>query len=348
MKKITKSSILDLTDGGILYYYKVFPELKNAELKNGRYRNIRNHLRGEKKASLSCYNREGNWRLYDHADPDFSGDVFTIYSKVTGVENFKDILKGIYKEMTGKEPSDVESEGDSVKMEKATLPEGVEYEIEVKDFDKLSDKEQEFMLMHGITQGIMEKYNAMFLSSYTFIANSGQGYKIFSSKEDIIIGYKFADSIKVYKPFAKEYKFMWLGEKPRDYVFGLPLVKAIYNQLKGESGIINNEKIQIVLGAGEKDTMVLNGLDLPAVCLNSETSIYFPEMLYLYLLDICDLTKSDIEVVIVFDNDKTGTKQANLIKEKQGKYDYDIRIVELPEKLKDAGGKDVSDWIHLV
>ncbi|MGV6832656.1 MAG: DUF3987 domain-containing protein [bacterium] len=347
MKNLNKSSILELTDGGILFYYKKFPELKNTKLNNGRYRNIRNHLRGERKPSLSCYERDGKWLLFDHADPDFSGDVFSIYSKINGVENFKEILRGIYKEMTGEEPSDDESEGDSIKMEQATLPEGVEYEVEVKDFESIDDVEKEFVSAHGITKSIMEKYNASFLASYTFNASNGKCYKIYPPNNSFILGFKSANAVKVYKPYDKDFKCVWLGEKPQDYVFGWSILKAMHDQLKYDEDYVQEGKVQIVLGAGEKDTMVMNGLGFPSVCLNSETLIYFPEIMFLLLGDLAEMTDWHVEIVIVFDNDETGIKQANLIKERHGGYDYGVRIVELPEKLKEAGGKDVSDWITL-
>ncbi len=104
----------------------------------------------------------------------------------------------------------------------------------------------------------------------------------------------------------------------------------------------NNE---IYLCAGEKDALVLKSLELTAICLNSETTTYFPESMSIHMMDIAD--RCDLELVIVYDDDKTGRKQAKAIKEKHDeKYNYSIRIHEWPKELKESGGKDVTDWIE--
>ncbi|MEO2063263.1 MAG: hypothetical protein ABGW97_09795 [Christiangramia sp.] len=77
--ELTKESLIEITEGGWLFFVKLFPELRTKRRSDRSCDNIINHFRGERKASLSCYKKGEKWMLYDHGDPDFSGDMFTIY-----------------------------------------------------------------------------------------------------------------------------------------------------------------------------------------------------------------------------------------------------------------------------
>ena len=76
---LTRESLIEATEGGWLFFTKLFPELINARRNDRHCENVKNHFRGERKASLSCFKKGEMWRLYDHGDPDFSGDMFSIY-----------------------------------------------------------------------------------------------------------------------------------------------------------------------------------------------------------------------------------------------------------------------------
>ena len=351
--RLTKAIILDITIGGLLYFYILFPQLRDAKIDDRRHKNVRNHLRGERKPSLSCYKKGDRWYLHDHADPDFSGDVFTIFAIVNKIRNiannFKQILQGIYTAVTGEEAPKVETDRKSfVKMEESELPEGVKFLIEEVSFDDLGEDQINFLNQHGISAEFMKALGSVFLRSYTFEASSGKVYKIYKPDGEVIIGHKFKDSVKIYKPYDPEYKCMWLGEKPDGYYYGNQYLEELYNKSnpKNLESRVLNDKAQIVLCAGEKDTLIVNSLGFYGFCLNSETTTYFPEDLLIKILDINDFVK-DFELVIVYDDDATGIKQAKRIAEKHSKYEYNIRVVEFPSKLKENGGKDVADWITL-
>ncbi len=348
IKKLTKSALLEITLNGWLYFVTLFPELLTAKRNERSCRNIINHFRGERNPSLSCYFKGDRWYLHDHADPDFSGDMFSIYQELNKVTDFKISMKGIYEETFDEEAPQIASESSSkVKMEKSELPEGVDYEVEEIDFENLEDEEKTFLESHNLSIEDFKVMNTVFLTSYTMRAQSGEIWKFYKQEDEVFIGHKFRESVKLYKPYAEEYKFLWLGEKPKDYVYGLPKLKELYDRLDPKRNNTTNKKIQVVLCAGEKDTLVANSLGFTAVCLNSETSTYFPENLSILLLDINDFCNKNLELIILYDNDETGKKQAVRIAEKQSKYYDNIRVVELPQVLAEKGGKDVSDWITL-
>lgn len=346
LNKLTKSALLELTMGGWLYFISLFTELKHAKINDHRCKNIINHIRGEKNASLSCFYKNDRWMLYDHADPDFKGDVFDIYGLINGITEFPKILEGLYREITGEEPPNSYREGVS-NMEEIKLPEDVEFEIERMDFNNLDKAEKEFLKKFQINEESMKEYNSHFLSAYSFTASNGKQYRITKKPKEVIIAHIFGDSVKIYKPYANEFKYQWLGKKPKDYVYGIENLKVLFKDYKYNRESVANQKFQLILSAGEKDTLVLRSLGLNAVCLNSETSSYFPESLYIYLLDFNDLLHEDFELLVVYDLDDAGKKYAERIKEKQAKYDYKLRVVELPEILAEKGGKDIADWISL-
>ncbi|WP_339695872.1 DUF3987 domain-containing protein [uncultured Marixanthomonas sp.] len=347
--KLSRSAILELTEGGWIYFISLFPELPNAKINDNRCKNIINHLRGEQNASLSCYHKDDRWILHDHGDPDWSGDVFTIYGLINNVTEFPKIIEGIYREITGEEPPALDTRSTS-NIEEVKLPEGVDFEIEPIDFKSLEKAENDFLEKFHIKIEAMKEYNSKFLSSYSFRAKSGKQYRIKKKVGEVLIAYEYAESVKIYKPFDKEYKFTWLGDKPKDYVFGLSMLNNLndeHKKYKNEKYPDENKKLSLLLCAGEKDTLVARSMGLNSICLNSESTSFFPEVLYIQLLDLNDFLADKFQLLVLYDIDKAGVKFANRIESKQGKYDYNLKVIELPEKLAEKEGKDLADWVSL-
>jgi Protein of unknown function (DUF3987) len=346
LKKLSKAALIELTLGGWLYFVILFPELLKAKISDNRCRNIINTIRGESNASLSCYCKNGIWYLYDHADPDFSGDMFSIYSKFNDGKNFTDSMKGIYEEVTGEEAPDFKRTKNS-RIEESTLAETSAYEIEKISFDQLGKKEIDFIDRFGITIDVMKKQQTAFLSSYTFESQAGKVYKISAGENDVIIGHVFNFGVKIYEPYNKDFKHRWIGIKPFGYYYGEDRIYHLVQDLENLGEEAKNKKTQIVIGAGEKDTLVLNSLGFLSLCLNSETTRYIPDLLIKKLDYVKEITGIGPEIIIIYDLDKTGIKQSEILKKNFEKKHFLTRIVTLPKKLSEKGGKDVADWISL-
>lgn len=344
---INKEKLLQITEGGLLYFQKLFPELKNMTAQRNRFKNIKNHYRDESKASVSIYCRDGIWYMNDFGDPDYCGDMFSIFPVIHNIKNkrgeFFNNMCGIYKEVTGEEPPLRQKKAS--KLEEVTLPEGIEFEYKEISFNQLQKEEKEFLEKYGIKPEVMEHNQSLFLESYTFEASTGKTYKYKKQDGGLIIGHKVDNSIKIYKPYEKEYKFQWLGEKPEGYVYGLKDLIQTFKDFKYNGP--ENASCKFICCAGEKDALTLQSLGLKAFCLNSETSTYFPTSLRDIIYDMHQLLRSNFELVILLDKDETGKKCANKILEKQENFDHNTRIVELPDSLVEKGGKDVSDFISL-
>ena len=91
--------------------------------------------------------------------------------------------------------------------------------------------------------------------------------------EQIAIAYEEINHVKLYHPGSKEFKFQYRGSKPHDYVFGQ--TRIIRNMRKTGSWKRDN----LIIAAGEKDTMTLAALGYDAICLNSETATSIPPQL---------------------------------------------------------------------
>ncbi|KQC30221.1 DUF3987 domain-containing protein [Flagellimonas eckloniae] len=344
---ISKTDLMSVTENGWLYFSKLFPELEKPANKGQNCKNIINRFRDEENPSLRIYCKNGVWKAIDFADPDYNGDMFKFYAAVEGLNevkgNFIQIMNGIYKEVTGKEPPLLK--GTAPKFETAELPEGVDYLIEDIPFESLGKDEKNFLAKYHIDPEVMKSNSSYFIQSQTFRRDNGEALRLNKKPKEVMIAHKVAESAKIYQPYKKEFKFTWRGGMPKEYVYGIHLLKKSFKDI--QDGEHKNQPLSLVCCAGEKDALVLQSMGYKAFCLSSETNTYFPETLLCYILDFHDALNDKFELVILYDKDETGKKCAEKIVEYQSKHEYNIRIVELPDTLVQKGGKDVSDFISL-
>ncbi|MEO2063262.1 MAG: DUF3987 domain-containing protein [Christiangramia sp.] len=251
---------------------------------------------------------------------------------------FKEQVEGVFQFTFNKQ---LKYYSDNSKIKKAILPDGENFHIETYELDNLPIAHVKFLNEHGILHKILEANNVVVLKNYTFRANSGKTLKIDCGGE-IVFGFQMEDGVKVYKPNAEDYKVIHIGEKAKDYFFGKKQLLTKVVETKERDLPM---RVQLFICAGEKDTMVLQSLGLTAVCLSSETSTYIPELVYLAMQDLDEYSQGNLEIIVVYDNDKTGITQGNKIVEKQRQYGHTIRRFEWTEEMFRDGGKDVSDCV---
>lgn len=343
-QKLNKSAILELTDGGWKYFVKVFPKLKEARISDKKCRNIINHIRRENNASLYCYysDKYERWILKDYGDPKFGGDIFSVYSKQEGTKNFRETLIGLYELMTGETPP-----MSNPLFEESELHETHTCDFETKTIEELSDCEQGFLDKYNLKYELMQEFQAHFLKSYTFRSKNGKVYKKTGGKGELIIGYARPFSMKIYEPENIKYKFRWIGVRHAIMFFGGHVIGETYQRLEKLGEKAKEVRPQLVICAGEKDTMVARSIGLNSFCLNSETTTYIDSSLIERLKRINGLCNGKLDLVILYDLDETGKECSHLLAKKFVEYGINARYVELPEKLQQHRGKDVADWIAL-
>ncbi len=187
--------------------------------------------------------------------------------------------------------------------------------------ERFTTSEAAYWKQYGISGETIKRFNVKSVISY-IIEKGDQEYTITATDDDPIFAYVInEDCIKLYRPLNDRFKFVWLGAKPEDYVFGIDQLPD-----KGEG---------LIICAGEKDTIVLSQLGYNAICLNSETSTLKEEL-------VSQLEERFDHVSILYDIDNTGMVQST-----KWSNQYGVNRIVLPEILKPYG-KDVSDYARQI
>ena len=207
-----------------------------------------------------------------------------------------------------------------------------------------------------VTAEILRKYNGKSVAEYTYVQNKdGKLIKHrFAATEDYpIFLFDYGDFQKIYKPHEqkKKYRFVFVGQKPADYIFGLDQVKNAPNEFitAGEEETVSEPPSykpnaivkDLFRCTGESDALNLASLGYHVYWLGSETV----NLNWSRFREIDDLCESHYQIM---DLDSTG-KQAAL--DNALKF-YTLYTIELPKWLterKDWRGnpcKDLKDFIN--
>ncbi len=306
--KISKEFILELTDGGLLFFKFIF---KDLEIVGERSKNTYNPYYEDKNPGVSVYKKGDKWYYKDHGNPDFSGDMFSLaayHFDKCQEEEFPEILQALNEIEYDKNVFS----GDDVSRLKSN------FKLLRREHDKFKKSELEYFAKYGITKKILREYNVLPIDGFSGINKNGHDY---TSKRKIgmtLYAYSSEFFAKIYCPKPKFFRYV--GQKPKDYIFG-------FEQ-------IDNEDYIFITG-GEKDVMTIRGLNYRAICFNSETANP-PKGLFEYLNDL------GIKAISLLDNDETGIKQSQLLLDK-----YNIPSLEIPAEFIEKGGKDISDYVKL-
>lgn len=306
--KISKEFILELTEGGLLFFKFIF---KDLEIIGERSKNTYNPYYEDKNPGVSVYKKGDKWYYKDHGNPDFSGDMFSLaayHFDKCQEEEFPEVLIAL---------NEIEYDkhvfrGDDVSRLKSN------FKLLRRENDKFKKSELEYFAQYGITKKILREYNVLPIEGFSGINKNGQDY---TSKRKIgmtLYAYSSEFFAKIYCPKPKFFRYV--GQKPKDYIFG-------FEQIDKED--------YIFITGGEKDVMTIRGLNYRAICFNSETANP-PQGLFEYLNDL------GIKAISLLDSDETGIKQSQLLLDK-----YNIPRLEIPAEFIDEGGKDISDYVKL-
>lgn len=306
--KISKEFILELTDGGLLFFKFIF---KDLEIIGERSKNTYNPYYEDKNPGVSVYKKGDKWYYKDHGNPDFSGDMFSLaayHFDKCQEEEFPEILQALNEIEYDKHVF----KGDDVTRLKSN------FKLLRRENDKFKKSELEYFAQYGITKKILREYNVLPIEGFSGIAKNGHDYTYKRRVGMTLYAYSSEFFAKIYCPKPKFFRYV--GQKPKDYIFG-------FEQ-------IDNEEFIFITG-GEKDVMTIRGLNYRAICFNSETANP-PKGFFEYLRDL------GIKAISLLDNDETGIKQSQLLLDK-----YNIPSLEIPTEFIDKGGKDISDYVKL-
>ncbi|MEQ7800531.1 AAA family ATPase [Pedobacter sp. ASV1-7] len=314
MAFITKENILDKSQGGLLFFKLFIPGL---DLKKGTHFRLKNPLYHDKNPSMALYCKDDRWFFHDYGAVEYKGDVFKFASFYYGLDlqsDFRQILQLMDEDLENLEikPLDLNSEiiyNNNNNLKSFEL-------ICTRSYGDFTSEELSFFNQYGITKATIEAQNVLAIDKY--LTGGERGRFITRPANSIWFGYIGKDHAKIYCP-SPEKRFWYLGTKPKNHYFGSQLDYC---------GTGTN----VFITGGEKDVLSLISNGYLAICLNSETADIPEELLKSFY-------RFRLTPILLYDIDDTGTTAAQKLSSK-----HDIKMLKLPEELKNRGGKDVADF----
>ncbi len=330
-----KEKILNATHGGLDIILSYYPQARACIEKKQKHFKIRE----ECTASASLIEFNGIWYVKDFGAPDDGGNCFDIAMREENL-TFNQVLS-LLAEHFNVDCTLKESINKPTIAYRPTNNSDVPFSYVTRKPTKVE------LDVFGpfVTEEVLKEYNYHALESYSII--KGTQVITFSSNDNYpIFMHDCGEFKKIYKPleFNKEYRFFTSGQKPRDYVNGLDIVRLRFQSLQRESS--KSEKSaklpEIIICSGERDAMNVAGLDYLPVWFNSETANIDASIIH-------ELLKMAERVYNIPDIDETGLRAARALALKH----LVIYTVQLPQWLKlyrDNRGrprKDLRDYFDL-
>ncbi|WP_435354234.1 toprim domain-containing protein [Emticicia sp. SJ17W-69] len=316
---MNKEEILGITQGG----FAVFKHFLPITFKVGK--NFLNPFYNDTKASCNIY-FDKNAKIYkikDFGDNRFNGDCFSFVAAIkdlntTNKEDFREVLKIIEQELQLSD-SPMKFKQLAKTNEIIDTPSN---SIENITFKEFSETELVFWKQFGIKRITLEAFKVVSIQHFQAKNKNGNYYTIENHETEPVFGYKNKHFIKVYRPNS-ELRFLFLGEKSDNYVFGL-------DHLPPRGDVL-------FITGGEKDVLSLFAHGFFSICFNSENAAIPPDV-------IRKLSYRFRHIVLLYDVDKAGL---NAVTHHQQKLkDFDIKVMLLPLSGK-KNEKDISDFFRL-
>lgn len=327
---IDKRLILSLTDQGLEVFRHYLPSF---ELR----KNFRNPLYDDHKASCNIFfdKRNGCWRMHDFGDPTYSGDCFWLVSRLYGYNlrsEFVQVMKqishdlslGLYdddEEILRQALIEISSEERSYSetvTSTTDTPEPRPYCYSTLPWDGVTLRYWED---YGITQDVLERYGVLAIDDFSSYSREDRFYTI-RWDDAPIYAYNLGSGLKLYRPRGGGLKFMYAGQVPKPYIFGLSLLP--------------DEGDLLIITGGEKDVLTLASRGYSAICFNSETKSVGDDT-------IGELAGRFAHIAVLYDMDETGIRSSKAMVERHSAYD--LKRLELPLSGKKSN-KDISDFFR--
>ncbi|MEI7582729.1 toprim domain-containing protein [Runella sp.] len=321
---MTAEYILAKTDAGLA----IFRHFIAGEWSVGKA--FRNPFYDDTKASCNVYfdKKSLRYKLKDFGDSRYDGDCFAFVAAIYGLDvqtEFIEVLGIIQREMG---ISATQTVGKSTKPQQTTKPSSLTFtELPQNNLTGLktqvfSSAEIAYWLPYGISKDVLKVFDVISIQQISTQTKEGKPYTLSSSTIEPLFGYWNHQFVKVYRPLSKQ-RFLYIGQKADEYVFGLAQLPA-----RGDV---------LFLTGGEKDVMSLYAHGFHAICFNSETSHIPPDL-------IRKLSFRFRHIVLLYDMDKAGKEAVAL--HVQNLKEFNVKVLQLP-LTGHKTDKDVADFFRL-
>jgi hypothetical protein len=322
-----RNRILQRTAGGL----DVFTHYLGEGCKNGLFRNP---YRQDGSPSCKLYKKETadgeKYVMKDYGDSQWYGDCFWLVAKLSSLDltsDFMEVLRIIDKDLNLFILDD-KIGGSHQMMQHVQTPDEPKKsgQITAKPvYQMMTRADLTYWHRYGIHQELLTKYHVKSVLSCKFTRVDGTTFSIRSTNYLPMFAYLFNDGRgqKFYRPGA-QVRFLYSGNLPRPYIFGLEQLPA-------------NGDVLYITG-GEKDVMSLAARGFNAISLNSETARPSETV-------IAPLSQRFKNIVFLYDSDETG-KRESALRVEELRDRYSVHSVTLPL----AGTKqekDISDFFSM-
>jgi len=358
MSYIDQDIIYKETSGGYDIFAHYFP---GVDFSNTQHR-VKE--REEKTASARVAFYKGQWRITDFGNQS-EVDSMNAISFVMRKEalQFLDALKFISSVIIRKDLSSGDFKKPQYRADysfREMDPEDVKgkYNWDYKEQSEITDSDCQYFGRY-VTPELLLKFNCRVVKSYEYCSFSKKlkrdvVHKFTTTTDYPIFVFDYGDFKKMYRPMEveKKHRFLYIGPKPKDYVYGLAQLKKAKNEFVNEEGEYEYKGpgskyktphiVDLFRCSGESDAINVASLGFHVYWLNSESANYADGQ-YKELDDMCENHYQ------IMDRDSTGRAQAI----KMGLKHINIRSMEMPswiDKKKDWRGnpcKDVKDFISV-
>ncbi len=314
----SKQELLKKTQGCLLLLIIVFGDEFKLTDNGTKAKKLYNPFYNDKNPALSFYLGEnGVWRYNDFGAPEFQGDVFdffALYFKLDVVKQFPLLLEKMWELFKSKEV-DLPKLKEMPKLPKKEVE---KVEIISNGFTK---EGLTFWEQYGITQKVLEENHVVEATGYVIHYKNGTTEEKSYSSSSLKFAYRVIFTCyKFYSPDPKG--FWYVGDKPKDFYIG-------------EIADFCDVATPLFICGGFKDALVVRSLGYDAITLSSETATITRRLLK-------DLYYAQYKIVVLYDNDETGKKQAIKLSEQcYGKVaDLSSILTEEEEEIK-----DIADFV---
>jgi Toprim-like len=320
---MTAQQILDATEAGLL----VFRHFVTGDWQVGK--KFKNPFYDDRNASCNVFfdRNTQRYRFKDFGDGFYDGDCFSLVAAIHSLNvttDFNEVVQIIVQNMAlmDNKPSTFLPKKTNMNQQSLGMAQAEAYSSFSLVPQPFSSTELAYWLPFGITADVLNTFEVISIQQLTASTREGKSYQLKSGLSEPIFGYVQPQFTKIYRPKSKQ-RFLYVGTKSDDYVFGL-------SQLPARGDVL-------FLTGGEKDVMSLYAHGFHALCFNSETAHIPPDLIH-------RLSFRFRHIVLLYDTDDAGRKASS--NHLQLLKDHQVKELVLPL----AGTKqekDVADFFRI-
>lgn len=358
MRYIDQNELFAATNQGLSVFESYFP---SENLRNPKH--YFKERDGEKTASARVYWFNGLYLLTDYGNQDELNGVNAVkYVMHREGLQYIDALRYIEEVVVGRKVSSAGFYRPQYRPDykvRDMKPEDKKGEYKFVFKEKASEKDLDSIGRY-VTQEHLEMYHGKAVERYDYCGfgkkqNKDVVHTFIATDDYPMFVFDYPTFKKLYKPYDTEKKnrFLYIGDKPKDFIYGLEQIQGADNEFieedkdgKEEITLPKDKPNAVVKDlfrcSGESDALNLFSIGCRPYWLNSESADYLPGQ-YKEVDDLCEHHYQ------IMDLDATGRKHAI----KQGLKHMNLATLELPVWIsykKDFRGnpcKDLKDFINI-